>query len=122
MTIFLRLLRYALYLALAGVLLGGLAIGTAYLLIAPGLPSVETLKDVRLQVPLRIESADVAASRRLDENDRDDLVGDRRERVARRNHRRRRSLASDCRESVLGGHFTIALGGVRHARGRGLDS
>ncbi|WP_395684086.1 penicillin-binding protein 1A [Dokdonella sp.] len=58
MTIFLRLLRYALYLALAGVLLGGLAIGTAYWLIAPGLPSVETLKDVRLQVPLRIDSAD----------------------------------------------------------------
>ena len=58
MTIFLRLLRYALYLALAGVLLGGLALATAYWLIAPGLPSVETLKDVRLQVPLRIESAD----------------------------------------------------------------
>ena len=58
MTIFLRLLRYALYLALAGVLLGGLALGVAYWLIAPRLPSVETLKDVRLQVPLRIESAD----------------------------------------------------------------
>jgi penicillin-binding protein 1A len=58
MTLFLRLLRYALYLALAGVLLGGLAIGTAYWLIAPRLPSVETLKDVRLQVPLRIKSAD----------------------------------------------------------------
>ena len=58
MTIFLRLLRYALYLALAGVLLGGLALGTAYWLIAPRLPSVDTLKDVRLQVPLRIDSAD----------------------------------------------------------------
>lgn len=58
MTLFLRLLRYALYLVLAGVLLGGLAIGTAYWLIAPSLPSVETLKDVRLQVPLRITSAD----------------------------------------------------------------
>ncbi|MFC4822177.1 penicillin-binding protein 1A [Dokdonella ginsengisoli] len=58
MTLFLRLLRYALYLALAGVLLGGLAIGTAYWLIAPRLPSVETLRDVRLQVPLRIKSAD----------------------------------------------------------------
>ncbi len=54
MTLFLRLLRYALYLALAGVLLGGLALGTAYWLIAPRLPSVETLKDVRLQVPLRV--------------------------------------------------------------------
>ncbi|GAA0718792.1 penicillin-binding protein 1A [Dokdonella soli] len=58
MTLFLRLLRYALYLALAGVLLGGIAIGTAYWLISPRLPSVETLKDVRLQVPLRIKSAD----------------------------------------------------------------
>src|SRR5690242_12937854 len=58
MRILLRLLRYALYLALAGGLLGVLAIGTAYWLIAPRLPSVETLKDVRLQVPLRIYSAD----------------------------------------------------------------
>ncbi len=58
MTFLLRLLRYALYLALAGVLFGGIALGTAYWLIAPGLPSVETLKDMRLQVPLRIESAD----------------------------------------------------------------
>lgn len=58
MRIFLRLLRYALYLALAGVLLGALGLGTAYWLISPRLPSVETLKDVRLQVPLRIYSAD----------------------------------------------------------------
>ncbi len=58
MTLFLRLLRYALYLTLAGVLLGGLALGTAYWLIAPRLPSVETLKDVRMQVPLRVWSAD----------------------------------------------------------------
>jgi penicillin-binding protein 1A len=58
MTLLLRLLRYALYLALAGIVLGGLALGTAYWLIAPRLPSVETLKDVRLQVPLRIKSAD----------------------------------------------------------------
>jgi len=58
MTLLLRLLRYALYLALAGALLGGIALGTAYWLIAPSLPSVETLKDVRLQVPLRIKSAD----------------------------------------------------------------
>jgi len=58
MRILLRLLRYALYLAVAGVLLGALAIGTAYWLISPRLPSVETLKDVRLQVPLRVYSSD----------------------------------------------------------------
>lgn len=58
MRLFLRLLRYALYLALAGAFLGGLAIGAAYWLISPRLPSVETLRDVRLQVPLRIKSAD----------------------------------------------------------------
>ncbi|HEV8408622.1 MAG TPA: transglycosylase domain-containing protein, partial [Sphingomicrobium sp.] len=52
------MLRYALYLALAGALVGAIALGTAYWLISPRLPSVETLKDVRLQVPLRIYSAD----------------------------------------------------------------
>ncbi len=58
MRLLLRLLRLALYLTLTGVLCLGLAIGFAYWLIAPRLPSVETLKDVRLQVPLRIYSAD----------------------------------------------------------------
>lgn len=58
MTLILRLLRYALYLALAGVVLGAIAIGTAYWLISPRLPSVDTLKDVRLQVPMRVKSAD----------------------------------------------------------------
>jgi penicillin-binding protein 1A len=58
MRILLRLLRYALYLALAGVLIGVIGLGTAYWLIAPRLPSVETLKDVRLQVPLRVYSSD----------------------------------------------------------------
>jgi penicillin-binding protein 1A len=58
MPVFLRFLRWALYLGLAGVLLGGIALGTAYWLIAPRLPSVEALKDVRMQVPLRVKSAD----------------------------------------------------------------
>lgn len=58
MRLFLRLLRYALYLALTGVLLGCLAIGIAYWLISPRLPSVETLRDVRLQVPLRVYTSD----------------------------------------------------------------
>ncbi|MBL8298033.1 MAG: penicillin-binding protein 1A [Rhodanobacteraceae bacterium] len=58
MRVFLRLARYALYLALSGIVLGCLAIGIAYWLISPRLPSVETLRDVRLQVPLRVYTAD----------------------------------------------------------------
>ncbi|MBZ0223509.1 MAG: penicillin-binding protein 1A [Dokdonella sp.] len=58
MRLFLRLLRYAAYLAVAGILIGAAALGTAYWLISPRLPSVEVLKDVRLQVPMRVESAD----------------------------------------------------------------
>ncbi len=58
MRIFLRLLRYALILGVSGVLLACLAVGVAYWLIAPRLPSVETLREVRLQVPLRVYSAD----------------------------------------------------------------
>ncbi|HEV8408096.1 MAG TPA: transglycosylase domain-containing protein, partial [Sphingomicrobium sp.] len=58
MRLFLRLLRYFLILALAGVVCGCLALGVAYWLIAPRLPSVETLKEVRLQVPLRVYTAD----------------------------------------------------------------
>lgn len=58
MRIFFRLARWALYLGLAGAVLGAAGIGIAYWLIAPRLPSVESLKDVRLQVPLRVLSAD----------------------------------------------------------------
>ena len=58
MRIFLRLLRYALILGATGILLGCAAIGVAYWLIAPRLPSVDVLRDVRLQVPLRVYSAD----------------------------------------------------------------
>lgn len=53
-----RLLRYALILALAGVVLGAAAIGVAYWLIAPRLPSVDSLKDVHMQLPLRVLSKD----------------------------------------------------------------
>ncbi|HOX70492.1 penicillin-binding protein 1A [Dokdonella sp.] len=58
MKIFFRLARYALYLGLGGALLGCLALGIAYWLISPRLPSAATLKDVRLQVPLKVLSAD----------------------------------------------------------------
>ncbi len=53
-----RLFRYAMILALAGALLGACAIGIAYWLISPRLPSVQSLKDVQMQVPLRVLSAD----------------------------------------------------------------
>lgn len=53
-----RLLRYALYLMLFGVVVGAGTLGVAYWLIAPTLPSVDTLKDDRLQVPLRVYSSD----------------------------------------------------------------
>jgi len=58
MRLFLRLIRYALILAVSGILLAVIGVTVAYWLIAPGLPSVEALRDVRLQVPLRVYSAD----------------------------------------------------------------
>ena len=53
-----RLLRWALY-AFAGlVLLGVIAAGTLYYLIAPKLPDVETLRTVELQEPMYVYAAD----------------------------------------------------------------
>lgn len=54
-----RLLRHFLLWAFAaGLLLAGLAAGAIYLYVVPKLPSTESLKDVRMQVPLRVYSAD----------------------------------------------------------------
>ncbi|HEX6834647.1 MAG TPA: penicillin-binding protein 1A, partial [Rudaea sp.] len=47
-----------LILLIAGVFFGCAALGVAYWLIAPRLPSVEALRDVPLQVPLRVYSTD----------------------------------------------------------------
>ncbi|MFK2930460.1 penicillin-binding protein 1A [Dyella agri] len=58
MRIFKRLLRWALILAFTGFLLAVLAVGVAYWLVAPRLPSVAVLKDYHMQVPLRVETAD----------------------------------------------------------------
>ena len=45
---------------LAGLaVLGLLAVAGSYLYIAPGLPSIEALRDIRLQVPLRVYSRDL---------------------------------------------------------------
>jgi penicillin-binding protein 1A len=58
MRIFRRLLRWFLILFVSGLVLGVIGIGIAYWLIEPRLPSVDVLRDVRLQVPLRVYSAD----------------------------------------------------------------
>lgn len=58
MQIFRRLLRWVLILAFSGLLLAVLAVGVAYWLIAPRLPSVAELKNYPMQVPLRVLSAD----------------------------------------------------------------
>lgn len=58
MPILKRLLRWILILAFSGLLLAVVAVGAAYWLIAPRLPSVAVLKDYRMQVPLRVLSAD----------------------------------------------------------------
>ncbi|WP_109123741.1 penicillin-binding protein 1A [Dyella sp. C11] len=58
MQILKRLLRWILVLAFTGLLLGVAAIGVAYWLISPRLPSVAVLKDYHMQVPLRVLSSD----------------------------------------------------------------
>ncbi|MEO7067549.1 MAG: penicillin-binding protein 1A [Rhodanobacter sp.] len=58
MRIFKRLLRWALILAFSGLLLAVIGVGVSYWLLAPRLPSVASLKDVHMQLPLRVLSAD----------------------------------------------------------------
>jgi penicillin-binding protein 1A len=58
MPTFKRLLRWVSILALTGVLLACVAVGVAYWLISPRLPSVAALKDYHRQVPLRVLTAD----------------------------------------------------------------
>lgn len=58
MQILKRLLRWILVLAFTGLLLGVAAVGVAYWLISPRLPSVDVLKDYHMQVPLRVLTAD----------------------------------------------------------------
>jgi penicillin-binding protein 1A len=55
---FYRLLRYLVYFLFGLSLIGAATLFGAYLYLEPKLPSIETLKDVRLQVPLRIYSND----------------------------------------------------------------
>jgi penicillin-binding protein 1A len=49
-----RLLRWTLIAATSAVLLGAIALGVLYFLIAPKLPDVETLRTVELQEPMYV--------------------------------------------------------------------
>ncbi len=51
-----KFLRLAVAVAFAAATAGALLLGVAYLYMAPKLPSIDSLKDVRLQVPLRVFS------------------------------------------------------------------
>jgi len=58
MQILKRLLRWVLILAFTGLLLAVAAVGVAYWLVSPRIPSVAVLKDYHMQVPLRVVTAD----------------------------------------------------------------
>lgn len=60
MKFFLKFLRFSLIAVFTGFTLGVILLAGAYLYIAPGLPEIEILKDVRLQTPLRVYSRDGA--------------------------------------------------------------
>ncbi len=53
-----RIIKWGLILAVVGAFLAAAAVGTAYWLIAPRLPNVAEIRDIRLQVPMRVYSAD----------------------------------------------------------------
>lgn len=53
-----KLFRWFFVFVLASSLLGAATIAITYFVIAPGLPDVESLRDVQMQVPLRVVSSD----------------------------------------------------------------
>ena len=53
-----KLIRYGIIATLFGLLMGGLVVVGTYLYLNPKLPAIDTLKDVQLQVPLRIYSSE----------------------------------------------------------------
>ncbi len=55
---FLRAIAYVFAALLSLIVLGALAVGAVYLYLEPQLPDTETLRDIRLQQPLRVYSAD----------------------------------------------------------------
>jgi penicillin-binding protein 1A len=58
MTLLAKLSRLLLWAVLSSALLGGLTAAALYFHLAPTLPSTDVLKDVRMQVPLRVYSRD----------------------------------------------------------------
>jgi len=56
MTIFAKLFKYGMFLALAGTLVAAIAVGAAYYYLAPSLPDIDNLRDIRFQVPLKVVS------------------------------------------------------------------
>ena len=55
---FKRLIKFGLMASLAMSVLGAVTVAGIYLYISPNLPAVDSLKDIRFQVPLRVYSAD----------------------------------------------------------------
>jgi penicillin-binding protein 1A len=53
-----KLLKWIFYLGLLGAIAGAVAVAVVYHRLAPDLPDVESLRDVRMQVPLRVYSSD----------------------------------------------------------------
>lgn len=53
-----KVLRWLIFLAITAFLVSVLAIGIAYLMVADDLPDVDSLRDARLQVPLRVYTSD----------------------------------------------------------------
>jgi penicillin-binding protein 1A len=53
-----KLIRYGIIAALVGILIGFVTVAATYLYLNPKLPAIDSLKDVQLQVPLRIYSAE----------------------------------------------------------------
>jgi penicillin-binding protein 1A len=51
-----RLIKTIVFLGLAGALSAAIAVGVAYYYLAPDLPDIDNLRDVRLQVPLKVVS------------------------------------------------------------------
>ena len=53
-----KVIRWLIFLAGTAFLVSVLAVGIAYLVVAPDLPNVDSLRDARLQVPLRVYTSD----------------------------------------------------------------